>query len=278
MLTPASFNSNIGGIPQPGTGTQLDALNSMLMFRLPYRNFGSYSAMVCNHTVMYGGVTAVRWYELRDEGTGWYIYQQGTYQPDNNYRWMGSIAMGADGSIALGYSVSSSTIYPSVRYTGRTSDAPLGEMNLAEVEVATGQGSQSGIERWGDYSCMSVDPSEDGMFWFTTEYMKGGGWGTWISSFNFDDLQPPIAFAGDDAIICTDVLFEPNASGQSFVSVQWETSGDGMFQNPNIIASKYLRGNGDIENGSVTLTLTAYGFQSGWETTDDVVVTFVKEP
>ena len=271
-LNTSSFNSSISGIPQPGTGNQLDALNNVLMFRLPYRNFGSHSSMVANHTVRVGTIKAIRWYELRDNGTGWEIYQEGTYQPDNEHRWMGSIAMGSDGSIALGYSVSSSTVYPSIRYTGRTPEAPLGEMNIDEVEIIAGGSSQTGIDRWGDYSCMSVDPSEDGVFWFTTEYMKTNGWGTRIVSFDFEDLLPPTANAGSDDTICSNTLFETQANALYYSSLLWETSGDGIFQNPNILEAKYLRGNGDIANGGVTLTLTTYGYQVGWEATDDVYV------
>lgn len=278
VLPTASFNANVSGIPQPGTGTQLDALNGILMFRLPYRNFGTYSSIVANHTVNLSGHAAIRWYELRNTGSDWYIYQQGTYSPDNNHRWMGSIAMQADGSIALGYSVSSSSIYPSIRYTGRTPDAPLGEMNITEIEVAAGLSSQSGIERWGDYACMSADPVNDSLFWFTTEYMAGGGWGTRITSFDFGSIQPPVAFAGVDTTICENQLFECMPSAQFYNSVHWETSGDGVFQNQNILFTKYLRGNGDIENGQVTLTLTAYGFQPGWEVSDDMVLSITREP
>jgi len=278
LLTPDSFNNNIGGIPQPGTGNELDDFGNNLMFRLPYRNFGNYSVMLANHAVRVGNRAGIRWYEMRDEGSGWYIYQQGTYAPDNENRWMGSIAMAADGTIALGYSVSSSTVYPSIRYTGRSPDAPLGEMNLDEIEVVAGAGSQSGLSRWGDYSCMSVDPVNDSVFWFTTEYMPGGGWGTHIVAFDFGEVQPPTAFAGVDASVCESELFQCEPTAQYYNSVLWETSGDGIFQNTSLLNTKYLRGNGDIENGSVTLTLTVYGFQPGWEDSDDMILTIVKEP
>jgi len=73
-----------------------------------------------NHTVdISTTVAGIRWYELRKTSGAWSIYQQGTYAPaDNNSRWMGSIAMDSSGNIALGYSVSGSILYPSIRYTG----------------------------------------------------------------------------------------------------------------------------------------------------------------
>ncbi len=169
----------------------LDALSSRLMFRLQYRNFGNYEAMVTNHTVDVNGsdVAGVRWYELRDEGSGWYIYQQGTYSPDSDSRWMGSIAMDEFGNIALGYSVSSSTTYPSIRYTGRMKNDPMGIMTLAEQDIVIGTGSQTGAaSRWGDYSMMSVDPADNNTFWYTTEYVETQGgtpWQTKIASFTF---------------------------------------------------------------------------------------------
>ncbi|MCF8368118.1 MAG: T9SS type A sorting domain-containing protein [Bacteroidales bacterium] len=271
-LNTSSFNSTINGIPQPGTGNQLSALNNVLMYRLPFRYFGAHSSMVANHSVRVGAITGIRWYELRDDGNGWEIYQEGTYQPDNEHRWMGSIAMGADGSIAMGYSVSSSSTFPSIRYTGRTPEAPLGEMNIEEVEIVSGGSSQTGIDRWGDYSSLTVDPSSDGVFWFTTEYMKSNGWGTRIASFDFEDIQPPTANAGIDDTICVSSIFETQANAIYYSSLLWETSGDGIFQNPNVIDAKYLRGNGDIANGGFILTLTTYGYQTGWEATDEVYV------
>ncbi|GAB4326079.1 MAG: hypothetical protein Kow00127_18840 [Bacteroidales bacterium] len=278
VLDTDPFNSNIGGITQPGTGTQLDDFSNVLMYRLPFRNFGSYHAMAANHAVRVGTRSGIRWYELRNDGSGWEIYQQGTYAPDNHNRWLGSIAIAGNGNIALGYSVSSSSVYPSIRYTGRTPNAPLGEMNITEVEVKAGGSSQSGINRWGDYAAMTVDPVNDTVFWFTTEYMRSNGWGTYISSFDFGPLQEPTVYAGNDSLICENTLFPTNAVVTAQNSVQWTTSGDGVFQNSSMVNTNYLRGNGDLANGSVTLTLTAYGFQPGWEASDEVVVSFAFNP
>ncbi len=278
VLTPASFNDVINGIPQPGTSTKLDEFTGRVMFRLPFRRINGYNVMLANHTINVSGKAGIRWYELRDTGSGWSIYQQGTYSPDAQNRWMGSIAMAGNGDIALGYSVASSSLYPSIRYTGRTADAPLGEMNITETEIVTGLSSQSGIDRWGDYSCMTVDPSTDTTFWFTNEYMKSNSWATRICEFDFGGLQPPVANAGPDATICDNVLFDTEPTALYYNSAHWETSGDGTFQNANVLMAKYLRGNGDIENGSVTLTLTVTGLQPGWEASDDVLVTIIKQP
>jgi len=276
-LTPASFNSDVNGISQPGTSTKLDVMNMVLMFRLPFRKFEGYNVMLANHTIKVGGRAAIRWYELRDDGSGWEIYQQGTYAPDNENRWMGSIAMTANGNIGLAYSVGSSSTHPSLRYTGRTPDAPLGEMNIAEVEIIGGESSQSGISRWGDYSCLTPDVSNDSVFWYTSEYMKANGWGTRISSFDFGATQASTAYAGDDDSVCENAFFYTSGSALYYQNLEWTTSGDGMFQNSNTLGAKYLRGSQDVENGSVILTLTTYGYEAGQQTSDNMVLTIIRE-
>ena len=129
---------------------------------------------------------AIRWYELRDANDGnWTIYQQGTWNPDADDRFYGSIAMDMNGNIGLGYSVANADndTYVGLRYTGRLASDPLGEMTFTEVNVVSGTGSQSGTNRFGDYAHMALDP--DGQtFWFTGEYLgTNGGTRTRIFSF-----------------------------------------------------------------------------------------------
>nr|NQU94104.1 hypothetical protein [Bacteroidota bacterium] len=280
-LDPGYYDAEIDGIPQPNTNNRLDVLSRMLMYRLAYRSFEGYEVMVANHTVNVNNVAGIKWYEFRKEAApndDWYIYQQGVYAPgDGIHRWMGSIAVNADGTIALGYSVSSSSIYPSIRYTGRPAGAPLGEMTYDEIEVVTGFGSQTGLSRWGDYACMSVDPVDDTTFWFTTEYMRGG-WKTRISSFNFGPIEAPVVNAGDDATICQNSLFTATGSVVSGKSWQWGTSGDGIFATPTNLTTYYLGGQQDYSNGNVTLTLTAEGYVQGLENSDDVLLSFTLFP
>ncbi len=149
--------------------------------------------MVTNHTVDANGLgrAGVRWYELRKGASDWEIHQQGTYAPnDGKYRWMGSIAMDRNGNIGLGYSVSSSTTYPSIKYTGRYVNSPSGEMTVDEQEIFAGSGSQThSAGRWGDYTFMAVDPNDDQTFWYTNEYLRTTGstpWRTRIASFQLE--------------------------------------------------------------------------------------------
>lgn len=182
----ASFSSNWTDIPQPGSSQKLDAIGGVLNYRAQYREWTGYSSVVICHAVWVNQANAqagVRWYELRKNGSGtWSIYQQGTYAPDTDSRWLGSIAMDDYGNIGLAYAVSSTSTSPSLRYTGRLSTDPLGQMTLAEQTAITGSGAQSGIERYGDYSHTSLDP--DGVtFWHTGEYIASGSKKTRIFSW-----------------------------------------------------------------------------------------------
>src|SRR5207237_10442657 len=100
------------------------------------------------------------------------VFQQGTFAPAAGVPWMGSIAMDQAGDIALGYSVSNATIHPSVFFTGRVPSDPAGAMET-ESAIVNGTGEQNGgLNRWGDYSALTVDPVDDCTFWYTQEYMK----------------------------------------------------------------------------------------------------------
>jgi hypothetical protein len=170
-------------VPQSGetSSSYVDGIGDRLMFRLPYRNFGDHESIVGNFTVNSGGVAGIRWFEMRNVTAGPVtLFQESTYQPDSTWRWMGSIAMDAAGNIGLGFNASSSSIHPQIRYTGRLATDPINTMTLGEGTIINGNGSQSGTSnRWGDYSAMTVDPSDDTTMWFTGEYYSA------TSSFNW---------------------------------------------------------------------------------------------
>ncbi len=208
-LTTQSFSYSGITINQPGTTQTLDAMASRLMYRLQYRNFGTYQVMLTNHTVNADGAgqAGVRWYELRNSGSGWAIYQQGTYAPsDGNDRWMASVAMNGNKDISIGYSVSSASTYPSIRFTGQTAaNTGTSVLDVNETSILAGAKSQDGVNRWGDYSMMSVDPTDDKTFWYTNEYSNGGwSWKTQIASFSFAPVAgvAPVAnFSGSPTSI-----------------------------------------------------------------------------
>lgn len=185
LLDPAAFLPMLTEIPQPGTARTLDSLGSRLMYPANYRNFGSHESVCLCQTVSAGGIAAPRWYEVRLAGGTPSIFQQGTYQPDSTHRWMGSVAGDHAGGIAVAYSASSGTVYPSIRYAGRQTSDAAGTLPLGETTGTAGGGSQSTYGRWGDYSTLSIDPADDATFWYTQEYYLENGlnWQTRILSF-----------------------------------------------------------------------------------------------
>lgn len=186
-----------GCIPQRGTKQKLDELSDRMMYRAAYRNFGDHESLVATHTVarVVRGTdririrgAAIRWYELRGLSTSPTIFQQGTYGPNQDWRWMPSIGMDGAGDIAVGYSLSSRDLHPGIAVTGRIPGDPAGQMEQ-EGLIKRGRGSQLGENRWGDYSAMSIDPADDCTFWYATEYMSKtapeDNWSTWIAAFKF---------------------------------------------------------------------------------------------
>ncbi len=189
----AEFSSIICGgavfcVPQPSSSVTLDTLREVMMWRVQYRNLGTYQTLIGNFVVDVdgNGRSAIRWFELRTNNAGdWELYQEGTFSPDTHHYWMGSAASDQDGNIALGYSVSSNTLFPSMGYTGRLADDTLGTMSQGTNRLATGV-SSSTSGRWGDYSALSVDPVDDCTFWYTNMYATNSGtWNTQIASFKF---------------------------------------------------------------------------------------------
>jgi len=161
-----------------------------MMYRVAYRNFGSYESLVVNRTVVVNSDTAIRWYEIRNPNGTPTAYQAATYAPDSTTnRWMGSIAMDKNASIALGYSIGNSTTYPSIAYTGRFATDAVNTLESENI-LLQGGGSQTNTNRWGDYTSMRIDPADDLTFWYINEYNQttGGPWVTRIGSFK---LNPP---------------------------------------------------------------------------------------
>jgi hypothetical protein len=165
-----------GCIRQPKGGERVDPIDELQMYRAVFRHFPTHDTLLINTTVDATGrnVAGIRWAEMRNTGTGWVRHQDGTYAPaDGENRWTGSLAMDKNGNIALGYSISSGSTFPGVRYTSRMAGDPLGTLPGGEVELVAGTDVQTrSFNRWGDYSTMSVDPTDDCTFWFTQEYQR----------------------------------------------------------------------------------------------------------
>jgi hypothetical protein len=195
----AEFSSDLCGlrsfscVPQPGTKVQLDPLREPVMHRPLLRTFADHQALVGAFVTDIDGLdtVGVRWFELRRDAAastgGWTLFQQGTVGGGGLSRWMPSVAIDADGDIAIGYSASSKTVFPSIHVAGRSAaDAP-GVLTRGETVLTQGLDAQSRTIRWGDYSAMSVDPVDGNTFWYTDELgAPGGKWRTRIAAFSLD--------------------------------------------------------------------------------------------
>jgi hypothetical protein len=231
LLAIATFTPSCGGayggacVPQKGIPDLVDSLGDRLMYRFAYwedqplasvkatppKPVPSQHWLVNWDVTAAGGNIGVRWMEVTAPikvvpPTALTVFQQGTYAPDGNWRWMGSIARDKVGDILLGYSESCGStcpdgttggVYPSIYNAGRQVNDPLGLGNLeAEVLVVGGSGSQPDTSnRWGDYSAMRID-TNDGMggctFWYTQEYYmvtQRFDWSTQINSAKFSNCN-----------------------------------------------------------------------------------------
>jgi hypothetical protein len=192
-------------LPQPSITDRTQYLDILSYrqrptWRLAYRNFGRYEALVTNQSVEAApSVAGLRWYEIRRTKGVYSLFQQGTFAPaDGVHRWMGSVAMDRQSNMALGYSVVNGTnVFPGIRYTGRLNDDPLGQMTLGEGVIIDGTGVQTTTNsRWGDYTSMNVDPTDDCTFWYVNEYYTAAGqassavgWQTRIGSLKLPGCQ-----------------------------------------------------------------------------------------
>ena len=182
-------------VSQLGTGQKLDTLGDRHMYRLVYRNFGTHEALLFTQAIDdSAGLNAhLRWWEIRQPGAAVpQVYQNSTFRPTSDARWMGSAAFDKLGNIGIGYSVSSAAMNPSIRIAGRRKTDPKNLLR-AEVTVKAGTGSQTnGLDRWGDYSTMQIDPANDCTFWYTQQYIAANGtfnWNTRIASFKFPNCN-----------------------------------------------------------------------------------------
>ena len=262
QITVADFDSNFGSswdnIAQKGTNQKVDAVPQVLMFRAQYRNFGTTQTIVCAHSVDVDDTdhAGIRWYELESTGGDWSIRQQGTYAPDSHSRWIPSIAMDANHNIALGYNISSSTMYPGIRYCGQSSvenALATGIMDIAEETVVTGTSSHTTDNRWADYAEMSLDPEDDATFWFTTEYADGTNTkATQITNFLFEPAVVYTTDAGASDMISP--ISGTNLTATNSVEIKVRNYGSTAISN---IPVYYSLNGGTAVSETITSTINA---------------------
>jgi hypothetical protein len=275
----AGFNYTVCGfsfaalecIPQPETPQTLDSRSNWPMFRFQYRSFGPYASLVGNFTVDLNDTNkaAIRWFEVRKTGDTFGLYQEGTYAPDEDHRWMGSIAMDTSGNIALGYSVSGINLNPdestkpSIRYATRLASDPPGTLS-AEAELWAGTGVQTGLVRWGDYVNLVVDPVNGCHFWFTSQYHDlddtGFNWNTRIGIFKIPSCGGNTGTLTGQ--VTDGIIPLPDAQIQARAAIT--QSGTTMTDENGSYALS-------LSEGTYVVTATAYGYTPGIATGVEII-------
>lgn len=199
-----AFTGDTFIVPQSDTAVKLDSLGDKLMTPLVYQNLNGTESLWVSHTINNNqngtGPTAIRWYQFNVTGGGIpsAAAQQQTFNGNNDgmWRWMPSLALDAAGNMALGYTASSDTTFPSIRWAGRLATDSANTLGQGEAIMQAGGGSQTASNRWGDYSYMSVDPKDNLTFWHTNEYFaatSGSNWNTRIGKFRYSSA--PLALS-----------------------------------------------------------------------------------
>ncbi|HEV9035224.1 MAG TPA: hypothetical protein VGQ51_01335, partial [Puia sp.] len=190
-------------VPQPDTAMRLDTQGDKVLGRLIYRRIGKQQSYIVVHSVRSAaGGSGIRWYEFRGAKHGaLQLYQQGTYAPDGDWRWLPGIATDKYGNMGIGYSFGGATHFPGQRFTGRLATDSLGVMGFGEGILIEGQASQMNTLRWEDYTYTAIDPSDDETFWYVGDYLKKGAknYSTRIGSFRL--AGPGVAAARNQSSI-----------------------------------------------------------------------------
>jgi len=194
----AFTNTTTRLVPQQGTATRLDTLGDKIMTPVVYRFDGGTESLWADSTVCTDaactGPTGIRWYQFDVTGGTFAAtpVQQQTWTNGNDglWRWMPSIAVDQAGDAVIGYSVSSPSMFPGIRYAGRLSSDPLGNLGQGEATMFNGSGNETDNRgRWGDYTNTNIDPSDNMTFWHGNQYLPSSGTGfNWverIGKFNF---------------------------------------------------------------------------------------------
>jgi Carboxypeptidase regulatory-like domain/IPT/TIG domain/Dockerin type I domain len=256
-------NATVAGAPQPGTTTLLNVMNIQAMPQNQYTNLGGVESLWVPHTVRRANTTgfaAPRWYQVNVTGgaVAAALPQAATWDPDGAnvlHRFMPSLAIDRAGNMALSYSTSSSTEFPSIRYAGRLASDPVNTFSQTEQSLFTGTASQTTSTTWGRSSSVMLDP--DGCtFWVTNQYANPASqdadklWKTHIGAFRYAECTT----VGAGGTISGTVTATPGGAPLSGATVQLGvrsavTNGSGVYSFTNIPAGTYP---------SISATLAGY--------------------
>jgi hypothetical protein len=183
-------------VPQQGTTDKIQTLGDKIMTPVVYQNRSGTESLWADQTNILNypnGPTIIRWYQFNVTGGTFPAtatqQQDWSNGSDGLWRFMPSIAVDQSGNTAIGYSTSSSTMFPGIRYAGRLAADPPNDLSQGEAIMFNGTGSQlDTVNRWGDYSMTTIDPADGMTFWHVNEYYattSSFNWHTRIGAFRF---------------------------------------------------------------------------------------------
>lgn len=270
-------------VPSPAPGNDLDTLYPRLMMQNQYSNVDGVESLWNSHSVGASGATssqaAVRYYQVRVTGDAVEANatQAFTYSPNTTHRFMPSVAVDRAGNMAIGYSATSTSLFPAIRYAGRLAGDPANTITQTETSLIEGTGTQDGncggssCERWGDYSAMTLDP--DGCtFWYTNEYYQVTGLDnrTRVGAFSFSACSP-VGAGTLQGTVKTSSLVPIAGATVTLGSRTATTDSGGNYSFTDLAAGTYPGATASFP-GYLSSTFTAIAVTSGGTTTRDFVL------
>lgn len=147
--------------------------------------------LLAAHTVRSSaGRAAVRWYEFSvnnwPEAGNVTVAQAGNIElPNGEHAFQPAISINRFYDISILFTRSSQNIAADVAVSSRKATDPAGVISAPEILVSSvGTAGGGGVNRWGDYFAVCIDPNDDTTFWGNGQIIGGSGqWQTWIDSW-----------------------------------------------------------------------------------------------
>lgn len=199
LATPAltSVSTNIGtnlpyndagnsGAPQSGTTNKI-ATNDSRIQNVVYRNGFVYATHSVYLPVTTPTRTSVQWWKINPTTNT--VAEAGRIDDATGAIHYGfpSICVNANNDVLLGFSRFSSTTFGSSAYALKYATDPVNTFNTPYVYkngLTSYYKTYGGTSnRWGDYSVVAVDPTDNSSFWTVQEYAASPAntWGTWVA-------------------------------------------------------------------------------------------------
>lgn len=173
-------------VSQPGTTDKLDPMDA---------RFVNASTQIGNslwqvHTIKINNKPTPKWYQFNI--TKKKVIQSGNFSASStSHDWNASIAANKDGDVFVTWSSTDATenINAQVRFSGRRSTDTKGIIDGGTALFTSStyyDPSGDSVERWGDYSAVTIDPSNTSRAWIVNEKINSTSvWGSRITCIGY---------------------------------------------------------------------------------------------